>query len=144
MTVSILRLRWPAWSFPSQFRGPSNLQGQVCVSGFSFLPSVSRAERTSCWEVACDLLSFVLSVPSLQGRLLMAWGTRGPEGVPDSGSSRSDAGLAGTPVPVLWRRGSLPSRPELPLPLSFCFQGRMAAESIFGGMFCFSLAHLTQ
>lgn len=96
MTVSILRLRWPAWCFPSQFRGPSNLQGQVCVSGFSFLPSVSRAERTSCWEVACDLLSFVLSVPSLQGRPLMAWGTRGPEGVPDSGSSRSDEGLAGT------------------------------------------------
>lgn len=96
MPVSILRLRWPAWCFPSQFRGPSNLQGQVCVSGFSFLPSVSRAERTSCWEVACDLLSFVLSVPSLQGRPLMAWGTRGPEGVPDSGSSRSDAGLAGT------------------------------------------------
>lgn len=96
MTVSILRLRWPAWCFPSQFRGPSNLQGQVCVSGFSFLPSVSRAERTSCWEVACDLLSFVLSVPSLQGRPLMAWGTRRPEGVPDSGSSRSDEGLVGT------------------------------------------------
>lgn len=30
------------------------------------------------------------------------------------------------------------------LPPSFYFQGRMVAESIFGGMFCFSLAHLTQ